>query len=267
LKSRFGADFISSQLLLEVGIKVIYSASCDLQSIMHFIEKEFFKNFVRKVLPISSEYSLQKINELILRLVNLNEVSIIFTESSREVEVVGKIQMSRNIINVLKNYTSSPFQKSLKPPAPLTNYQQVKRSKVLVCPPTGHQSKISGVKWYQIALLKQIDFIATLKGLFSVSHVEMNSQRNEITFVAECCELLGRAKAHTISTLRTIVAAEVECANKEQLLCRWQTKKAFYLDLIKHLKCVVDVNNRSMFLYSTSHEQIKDCEKLILASL
>jgi hypothetical protein len=266
LKCLLGDNFMRAELLEGVGIKAVYFNSCNKQTVIDFVKNQFFKDFVRVVLPINEEYSLQKFNDIVLELVGFYDIIIDFLEQSMQVEIIGVRDQVKKVLNLLKTSQNKPHanQRILRK----VNQPKVKRltSNNIICI-NSHESKISGVKWYQINLLNQIDFVATLKSMFCLSQVEMNSQQNEIKFIAACKEELAKAKTHTISTLRTIVAAEVKCENNELLLSEWRTKKELYLDMIKHLKCVIDINCDSMFVYSTSNEQIKECELIILSAI
>ncbi len=110
-------------------------------------------------------------------------------------------------------------------------------------------------------------YIDKLNGSLRSCRAELDSEYKTIRFTGTSSEDLEAAKSQVINTLRTIVGAEIECADKKKAVDNWNSDRKHYLRKIKeeNLSCVVDARivENSLFIYSTSHEHIKNFEQIL----
>ncbi len=279
LRKEFGNANIEVKLVeSDKRFYISHSATLKKHHVTRFIQESFFRKFSHRFVKLETNYQLEKYLSIVVTQIDSSDVYAELDRGMNKVELLGKRDIVDKIEDLIAKFISPPVDKlktnaqkrdlstrdqiSFSPKKPrLDESKGNERIKEIV-------SKISGLKWYQIRLIKKMNFLEALRSSFKSCRVELDNRLTEIIFKSTSNEDIVEAKSQTMAMLRTIVGAEIECENKENVLAEWRKNINFYIDLIdkQNICCVVDTITipGTMLFYSTSHEQIKKCQNLIL---
>ncbi len=255
--------------LLNKKFHIKYSDSINKRDIIEWVQNKFSKRFKHKLISFKTKYQLDSYFLTVSKDIDPTVVSANYNTSTKILSLVGKYSEVQRITDIIRSYQFPTDKES-------------KNSRLSLCPKprrlfassTNEREKdevtfrMSGLKWYQIDLLRNIQYIEKLNNSLQLCHIELDFENKAIQFTSTSKEELEIAKSQVVKTLRTIVGAEIQCENKQKVINHWKTKTNFYIHAFKeeNLPCVIDTKSfeNTLLIYSTSYEKISKCQNILL---